>query len=64
MTTEEKKKILNALKVVREECTKHDSDGCLECPLCTDEGCQLKIISPRNWHLANEKKNVWRAFSQ
>lgn len=61
MTQEEKKKLLNALKVIREECSKHKEESCLGCPLCTDTGCNLNK-PPREWQLVTEKKSVWRAF--
>lgn len=63
MTQDEKKKLLNALKIIREECSKHKGKSCEECALCTDEGCKLKIDAPRDWLLSNEKKDIWRAFS-
>lgn len=63
MTQDEKKKLLNALKIIREECSKHKGKSCEECSLCTDEGCKLKIDAPRDWLLSNEKKDIWRAFS-
>ena len=47
MTTEEKKKLLNALKLIREECGSFEGKNCEDCPLCTDEGCKLKIETPR-----------------
>lgn len=56
MTQDEKKKLLNALKIIREECSKHKGKSCEECSLCTDEGCKLKIDAPRDWLLSNEKK--------
>ena len=63
MTNEEKKELLNALKVVRNECKKHMDEKCNNCCLCTDEGCKLKIDAPRDWCLSNEKKDIWRAFN-
>ena len=63
MTNEEKKELLNALKVVRNECKKHVNEKCNDCCLCTDEGCKLKIDAPRDWCLSNEKKDIWRAFN-
>lgn len=63
MTQDEKKKLLNALKIIREECNKHKGKSCEECSLCTDEGCKLKIDASRDWLLSNEKKDIWRAFS-
>ncbi len=63
MTNEEKKELLHALKVVRNECKKHMNEKCNDCCLCTDEGCKLKIDAPRNWCLSNEKKDIWRAFN-
>lgn len=63
MTNEEKKELLYALKVVRNECKKHIDEKCNNCCLCTDEGCKLKIDAPRDWCLANEKKDIWRAFN-
>lgn len=62
MTTDDKKKLLSALKVLREECNKHEKETCYECPLCTDYGCNLHT-PPKNWHLSNEKKDIWRAFT-
>ncbi len=62
MTTEEKKKLLNALKLIREECGNFEGKNCEDCPLCTDEGCKLKIETPRKWVLSNERKDIWRAF--
>ena len=59
MSQEEKKILLNALKVIRTECKKHEN--CHDCPLCSDEGCKLKIDGPKNWVLANEKTQ-WKAF--
>ena len=59
MNQEEKKTLLNALKVIRTECKKHESCG--DCPLCTDEGCKLKMDAPKDWVLSNEKTQ-WKAF--
>ncbi len=62
MTQEEKKKLLNALKLIREECTKYENESCNNCPLCSDEGCNLRN-RPREWRLITEKDKIWRAFN-
>lgn len=62
MTTEEKKKLLNALKVLREECNKH-VEACYRCPLRSANGCNLRTQRPDTRHLSNEKEDIWRAFT-
>ena len=63
MDSAEKKKLLDALKVIRSECSKHNGEGksCMDCPMCSDEGCVLMIKHPNNWILSNER-TTWRAF--
>lgn len=61
MTASEKKQLLNALEIIREECGKHKGETCAECPLCTDRGCNLNT-PPRDWHFVTEKEAIWRAF--
>lgn len=62
MTTEDKKKLLSALKVLREECNKHE-ENCYKCPLRVDHGCNLSTQRPDKWNLSNENEDIWRAFT-
>lgn len=65
MTASEKKELLSALKLIRAECKKHKGDiPCYECPLASESrGCCLSM-APKNWVLADEKPDVWRAFRE
>ena len=51
-------KLLEALKVIRDECRKHDVFDCSECPLFDydNKGCRVVdgIDYPRDWYLKEE----------
>lgn len=61
MTTEDKKKLLSVLKVLREECNKHEN--CYKCPLRGNHGCNLSTQRPDKWNLSNANEDIWRAFT-
>ena len=45
--------LINALHIIKEECEKHDEQGCYECPMFCDEhgGCSVTNTSPNNWEI-------------
>ena len=61
-----KEEILNALQIIKDECTDVD---CAKCPLGVrvknSYGCMLKMDeNPDAWRIKNEKDSVWRAFEE
>lgn len=52
--------IINALKTIKEICTKNI---CSECPFLNIDTdiCTFSKIDPCNW-IINEEKQIWRAF--
>ena len=61
---EEKKVIINALKVIKQTCLSYkkicDIDGCTICPLRADiYGCAIEF-TPVNWNI--NESNEWRAI--
>ena len=62
---DEKEKLIDALKTIKETCETHDqhSNGCDRCPLGnSNNDCLLMELSPDNWCI-NEPGAVWRALS-
>ena len=61
-----KKEILDALKVIKEECA--EAKLCSKCPFGMDHtvngsSCRLDESAPEGWKIAGEKpETVWRAF--
>ena len=55
-----KKEILDALKVIKEECA--FADDCPLCPFRRGEGCAILGGNPEDWTLAKEEPEAWRAF--
>jgi hypothetical protein len=56
-----KEEIINALKVIAEEC---ESQGiaCNACPFCINESCEVTSRTPNNWELNVAEPETWRAF--
>lgn len=55
-----KEKIINALKVIKEECL---GTGCEDCPFGSNAGdCRLRARSPERWEIADEPPETWRAL--
>ena len=55
-----KEEIINALKVIEEECL-YQGNSCSECPFFVDDHCEI-IRRPCNWTLNNPEPETWRAF--
>lgn len=61
-----KEEIINALKVIKEECRSHEE--CKKCPFCDDSIetptiCMLdRRYAPGEWELNDIKPETWRAF--
>ena len=51
-----KDEIINALKVIKEECGR-----CCSCPFCLDGACMI-IRKPSDWDIADPEPEIWRAF--
>ena len=51
-----KDEIINALKVIKEECGR-----CCSCPFCLDGACMI-IRKPCDWDIADPEPEIWRAF--
>jgi hypothetical protein len=56
-----KEEILNALKIIRDECEYH-VEGCGACPFYVNHTCMIKIGVPSGWRLNNDIPELWRAF--
>ena len=56
-----KEEILNALKVIRDEC-EHHVEGCGPCPFYVNHTCMIQIGIPSSWRLNNAIPEFWRAF--
>jgi hypothetical protein len=59
-----KEEILNALKVIRDEC---EGVWCDKCPFGRRENnlvyeCALRHTLPDEWDIAEEEPETWRAF--
>lgn len=57
-----RKTIYAALRTIRDVCLSSEKSGCINCPLCTEQGCKLAIDRPDKWHMTDEKEEIWRAF--
>ena len=60
-----KKEILDALKVIRDECA--EAERCSKCPFGMDHtvngsACRLDESAPSCWDISDEEPEVWRAF--
>lgn len=55
-----KEEIINALKVIQEECSRCD-EGCFGCPFYKI-GCIINNTAPSNWMLNTTEPETWRAF--
>lgn len=61
-----KEEILNALQIIKDECT---DVACKECPFGVlnknSYGCIFKTDEmPEEWRIKREKESVWRAFEE
>ena len=60
-----KEEIVNALKVIKEECADH---VCPDCPFFapkqsdTVSSCRIKNDAPQAWNITENKPETWRAF--
>lgn len=50
--------IINGLKIIKEECTKHSI--CADCPFYSNGRCNIKYVDPEYWELSSSY--IWRAF--
>lgn len=58
----DKKKILDALKLIRQECA--NAKDCKECPFCVPRGCRFKLEgTPESWELIDDESQ-WCAFRE
>ena len=61
-TAADKKKILDALKLIRQECA--NAKDCKECPFCVPRGCRFKLEgNPDKWELIDDESS-WCAFRE
>lgn len=66
MKDEEKNVIINALRAIKQTCLSYqkicDIDGCIICPLRSDEygNCAIVNHTPDNWKI--NESNEWRAI--
>ena len=58
-----KEEIINALKVIKDECAEFDDD-CQACPFYSyEDGCKIANIEPWKWKLAElPPPEKWRAL--
>lgn len=57
-----KEEILNALQIIKDECT---STECQKCPFgYNGGGCAIQDYPPADWQIKKEKESVWRAFEE
>lgn len=55
-----KEEIINALKVIRDEC--QEAEECAKCPFSSQDGdCKLEE-APNTWAISDGKPPVWRAL--
>lgn len=56
-----KEEILNALKIIKDECKDID---CEDCPFLNDENnvCCIQDDPPSSWKIKVETEQTWRAF--
>lgn len=59
-----KKEILDALKIIKEEC---EGDECNTCPFGRKKSnltyeCVLLHTLPEEWDIADDEPEIWRAF--
>lgn len=56
-----KEEILNALKIIKDECKGID---CKDCPFLNDEdnNCRIQNDPPASWKIKVETEETWRAF--
>ena len=56
----DQKKVLEALKLIRDICDKHE---CHNCPLGNEAAnCKIREKEPSAWCLTHETSLIWRAF--
>lgn len=61
-TAADKKKILDALKLIRQECI--DAEECKRCAFWVSRGCRFKLErNPSDWELIDDEC-AWRAFRE
>ena len=54
--------IINALKVIKDECDAIDDGYCMKCPFFkVDRGCLIYKTFPKDWNIVAEEE-VWRAL--
>lgn len=54
--------IINALKVIKDECDARDDGYCMKCPFFkVNRGCLINKIYPKDWNIVTEEE-VWRAL--
>lgn len=55
-----KEEILNALQIIKDECT---STECQNCPFgYNGDECAIQAFPPVDWQIKKEKESVCRAF--
>lgn len=50
--------IINSLKLIKDECSKHSI--CSDCPFWSSDRCNIKYTDPEYWELSSSY--IWRAF--
>lgn len=55
-----KKEILDALKLIKDEC--ESTATCRACPFRDEPGCAIRGANPHDWDLDDEDPETWRAF--
>lgn len=62
MRDEQAEKLLNALEIIKEECSCHET--CTGCPMQSIAGgsCMLRISDPDKWVLNHVLPAPWKAF--
>lgn len=58
-----KEEIVNALKVIKDECEDHPV--CAACPFWSPEAnpkCMVSYQYPEDWKINNAEPELWRAF--
>lgn len=56
-----REELLEALRIIKDECDMYDRDKCELCPFYQTGGCGINANEPWMWDF-NDEEPTWRAF--